>query len=178
MRHLGILNPNVKCPPNCLAYGSVIGTVCLILFIVVIVVVTSTCPNQPKIGPLIRTTQEPILSNYSVLCYIQFNTSHVGFSPNQSPHSWTSLFIPYSDFPNSRDTIQITPYNQKGEVSQGGLKSKVIQAFAAYGVMFVNLEYWGETPWRLYVATRVLEIKPNMKEYGCEYYDSKHSFIT
>lgn len=172
MRHLGVFHPSEKCPPKYVAYGSAVGTVGLILVLFVIFVIvtcSSNTLNQPTKGPLIYTVQEPILSNYSVLCYIEFNTSHVGHNPNQSPRYWTSLFIPYNGFPNTKDTIQITPYDQKGEVSQGGKKSRIVQAYAAYGTIFVNLEYWGEAPWRLHVATLVLEIKPNTRLNVCEF---------
>jgi hypothetical protein len=131
--------------------GHVVGAISLIVIvaaaITLIVVLTTTTSSSSINHQIVITKQIPRLPGYGNWCYITFNQSHVGWNKNQSPSQWSRFFI-YSG-PNN---VQITPYDEEGNISARGLDSKIIEGYGAYNVVYVSLEYWGEAPWKLYIG--------------------------
>ena len=135
----------------------------LVITIVLVAVFTnpSSCiPNaNPQVSILVG--QRPRIPGFTHWCGVTFNVSHVGWNKNQSPRLWSRVFMYMSStFSSSTSTssslsesrIQITPYDENNEISPGGLHSTLIGGYFAYNVLVIELEYWGEAPWTLYVG--------------------------
>jgi hypothetical protein len=123
------------------------------LFLVALgVTVGITCkPDDARVVPVL-TQSKPRIASFGSWCSFEFNESHaVGWSANQSPQQWTRLFVPYVINADT-SSVQITAYDASGSISEGGSRSRVIEGYAAFGVVYVGLEYWGPAPWKLYIG--------------------------
>lgn len=122
------------------------------VFVAWVLIIVFLAPKSTSIPPanhqVVITKQIPRLPGFGDWCYIEFNVSHVGWNKNQSPSQWSRFFF-YSETTNN---VQITPYDEKGSISQGGAMSTIVEGYGAYHVLYVSLEYWGEAPWRLFVG--------------------------
>lgn len=138
--------------PIWVGYASV-GICAAVLVLTIIVVSVLTPPGKRQAyGPAVITKQQPRFGNISKWCFIEFNISHVGRSKNQSPSQWSRFFMPLTSSSSPQEVIQITPYDEIGNITAGGLKSNIIEGYASYDTLYVGLEYWGEAPWRIYVG--------------------------
>jgi hypothetical protein len=158
--------------------GWVVVACCFgVLVVTIILVSVFTDPGSciPSANPqvAILVGQRPRVPGFTHWCGVTFNVSHVGWNKNQSPRLWSRVFmymsIPYS-FLSSKTTsnIQITPYDENNEISPGGLKSTLIGGYFAYNVLVIELEYWGEAPWTLYVGQNQTQ-KTTTEKSSCIY---------
>ena len=141
--------PTTSCQPR---VGHVVGVIALVILVagaITLIVVLTTQSNSPSTThrQVVITKQIPRLPGFDNWCYITFNQSHVGWNKNQSPSQWSRFFV-YSG-PNN---VQITPYDEEGNISAGGAASTIIEGYGAYNVVYISLEYWGEAPWKLYIG--------------------------
>lgn len=140
----------------------VVGGCFSVLVVTIILVAVFTNPRirscipsaNPQVSILVG--QRPRIPGFTNWCGVTFNVSHVGWNKNQSPRLWSRVFMYIDSFSSSLYltslNIQITPYDENNEISPGGLHSTLIGGYFAYNVLVIELEYWGEAPWTLYVG--------------------------
>lgn len=112
--------------------------------LVVPIILTIVLPVYSNPVIVTNRTRLPNINNW---CYIKFNEGHLGWSANQPLDEWTRIFIPIS---YNLKMIQITPCDESGNPGNG-IRSYIFEAYSAYNVLYVSLEYWG-SPWRLYIG--------------------------
>lgn len=126
----------------------------LVITIVLVAVFTNHSSCIPSANPQVSIIvgQRPRIPGFTHWCGVTFNVSHIGWNKNQSPRLWSRVFLYSSLSSKTSLNIQITPYDENNEISQGGLHSTLIGGYFAYNVLVIELEYWGEAPWTLYVG--------------------------